>query len=337
MRAQETSQDKPFALVLGGLTDVNHPRLSEAFSLVIYDALDAPETWLHDNGHAVSHVLSDGHRGLPDEIGARLPNLKVVALNSVGYDGIDADAQAARDVIVTHTPTVLNEEVATTALLLLIACYRDFRANLSHAHTGAWATDGPAPLSRSVDNRTIGIIGLGRIGKTIARKLAPFSPTLLYTARSEKDVPFEFVPDLVELAARCDALINIAPGGDGTRKMINADVLRALGPDGVFVNVGRGTTVDEAAMIEALASGALGAAGLDVFEDEPRIPDALRALPNAVLVPHVGSATQETRAAMANLAADNLLDHLAAGTVRTPVPECDHLARLSPQANGATA
>jgi lactate dehydrogenase-like 2-hydroxyacid dehydrogenase len=193
---------------------------------------------------------------------------------------------------------------------------------MEHAHSGKWAKTGNLPLSRSVDNRTIGILGLGRIGMEITRKLAPFNPTILYHTRTKRDVEFTYYDDLTAMARDADVLISIAPGGASTHHLINAEVLEALGPEGVLINVGRGSVVDEVALITALETGKLGAAGLDVFEDEPNVPAALRAMSNVVLTPHVGSATVETRDAMAQLAVDNLLQHSKDGTVISPVPEC---------------
>lgn len=308
------------------LNDAMRAALATDFTVHHVDDMDDPIAWLAQNGAGIAYALTDGHYGIAPAYLAGLPDLKLVSSNGVGYDAIDTDAALARGVMVTHTPSVLDQEVATTALMLLIACYRNFPAEVAQATTGAWASNGNLPLARSVDNRKIGILGLGRIGQAIAAKLAPFNPEILYTGRTKKDVPFRFVPDLTAMAAEVDALICIAPGGAATQHLVNADVLNALGPDGILINVGRGSVVDETALITALQSGKLGGAGLDVFENEPHIPDALRAMPNVVLTPHIGSATVETRAAMAQLAIDNLRQHRKDGTVLTLVPECAPLA-----------
>lgn len=306
-------------------TDEMRRQLEPTFTLCHVNDMADPGTWLAENGAGIRYVLTDGHYGLKREYLDALPDLQLISSNGVGYDAIDTDAAVARKVLVTHTPNVLNAEVATTALMLLISCYRDFVPAAQRAREGRWESEGGAPLSRSADNRTIGILGLGRIGMTIAQKLAPFNPRILYTARSKKDVPFEYFSDLTEMAQAADALICVAPGGAATHHLVNQQVIEALGPNGVLVNVGRGSVVDELALIAALEQGKLGAAGLDVFENEPHIPEALRALPNTVLIPHIGSATIETRAAMAQLAVENLMQHRASGTVKTPVPECNAL------------
>ncbi len=302
--------------------DTMRAALTDSFTLHEVANMDDPLTWLAQNGAGIEYVLTDGHYGLQADYFAALPDLKLISSNGVGYDAIDTDAAVARGVLVTHTPAVLSAEVATTALMLLIACYRNFRAEVENAHSGGWAKSGGLPLGRSVDNRTIGILGLGRIGMAIAEKLAPFNARILYHGRNPRDVGFTYYDDLTKMAADCDALISVAPGGAATHHLISTDVLNALGPDGVLVNVGRGSVVDEVALIAALQDGRLGSAGLDVFEDEPNIPEALRAMPNTVLTPHIGSATVETRIAMAQLAADNLLQYQKDGTVITAVPEC---------------
>ncbi|MEZ5450995.1 MAG: 2-hydroxyacid dehydrogenase [Thiolinea sp.] len=309
-------------LIIGGITPAMQEQLEQTFRLQFLRDLDDPQGWLEEHGAQFEYVLTNGHDGVKPEYMAALPGLKLISNYGVGYDAIDARLAAQRGILVTHTPDVLNAEVATTALLLLLACYRELLPNDAHVRSGRWATQGNAPLSRSADNRTIGIVGLGRIGQAIADKLAPFNSRILYHSRSEKDVPYEYFADLTAMARAAEVLICITPGGASTRHLINREVLEALGPDGVLINVSRGSVVDEAALIDALENGTLGRAGLDVFEQEPQVPERLRALPNVVLTPHVGSGTVETRAAMGQLTVDNLLQHVKDGTVISPVPEC---------------
>ncbi|MFK7763461.1 MAG: 2-hydroxyacid dehydrogenase [Roseobacter sp.] len=302
-------------LQIGGITDVMRSRLDAAFSI----------HKLSDGGYpaeAITHIATNGHDGVPADVMAALPNLKMISCYGVGYDAIDVAAAKARGIMVTHTPNVLNAEVATTAVMLMMACYRELLRDDAWARSGNWECKGNAPLTRSVDNQTVGILGLGRIGQAIADKLAPFGTTIVYHSRSPKDVSYTYYADLTEMAAAVDCLICITPGGPATNKIVNRAVLDALGPQGTLINVSRGSVVDEAALVAALQEGRLGWAGLDVFEAEPKVPDALKALPNAVLLPHVGSATVETRAAMGGLTVDNLLQHLQDGSVVSPVPEC---------------
>ena len=302
-------------LQIGGVTDVMRERLETAFTIHKLSEGGYP-------AEAITHLATNGHDGVPPEVMAGLPNLKMISCYGVGYDAIDVQAAKARGIVVTHTPNVLNAEVATTAVMLMMACYRELLRDDAWVRSGNWEAKGNAPLTRSVDNQTVGILGLGRIGQAIADKLAPFGTTIVYHSRSQKDVSYTYYADLTEMARDVDCLICITPGGPATNKIVNRDVIDALGSQGTLINVSRGSVVDEAAMISALQDGRLGWAGLDVFEAEPKVPEALRELPNAVLLPHVGSATVETRAAMGALTVDNLLQHLSDGTVVSPVPEC---------------
>jgi lactate dehydrogenase-like 2-hydroxyacid dehydrogenase len=204
----------------------------------------------------------------------------------------------------------------------MLSCYREVLRDDAYVRSGDWETKGGAPLTRSADNQTVGILGLGRIGQAIADKLAPWGTNIVYHSRTKKDVAYTYYDSLLAMAHDSDVIICITPGGPSTNKVVNAEVLNALGSNGTLINVSRGSVVDEAALIDALESGALGWAGLDVFEGEPHVPERLRALPNVTLLPHVGSATHETRTAMGGLTVDNLLQHLKDGTVVTAVPEC---------------
>lgn len=313
----------PEVLLIGGASDAMLTRMEAACTL--HQWADHDMAWLQSNGAAITHVVTNGGAGVQPAIMDALPNLKMISCYGVGYDSIDAAEAVRRGIMVTHTPDVLNAEVATTAVLLMLACYREMRRDDAYVRSGAWETHGAAPLTRSAENQTVGILGLGRIGQAIADKLAPWNPTIVYHSRSKKDVAYTYYADLTDMAAACDVLICITPGGPSTNKLVNADVLAALGPDGTLINVSRGSVVDEAALIDALQSGALGWAGLDVFEHEPHVPKALRDLPNTVLLPHAGSATVETRAAMGALTVDNLLQHIEEGTVISAIPECADL------------
>lgn len=303
-------------LQIGDVTDAMKARLSAAFSIHRLEDFDPDK---------ITHVITNGHDGIDPELMASLSNLQLISSNGVGYDAIDTAEAARRGINVTHTPNVLNAEVATTAILLMLACYREVLRDDAYVRSGKWEQHGNAALTRSADNQTVGILGLGRIGQEIAHKLAPWNAKILYHARTKKDVPYAYYDNLTAMALDCDVLICITPGGPLTQKIVNKEVIEALGPNGTLINVSRGSVVDEAAMIEALQSGALGWAGLDVFEAEPNVPQTLRDLPNTVLLPHVGSATVETRTAMGALTVDNLLQHLKDGTVISAVPECAHL------------
>lgn len=303
----------PDLLQIGGITDTMAAELKAAFTVHQLDDFPASD---------ITHIVTNGHDGVAPDLMASLPNLKMISGYGVGYDAVDAHEAARRGIIVTHTPNVLNQEVATTAVLLMLSCYRELLRDDAYVRSGQWETNGGAPLTRSADNQVVGILGLGRIGQAIADKLAPWGTKIAYHSRSKKDVDYTYYDNLLAMAHDCDVIICITPGGPSTSKIVNADVLAALGPNGTLINVSRGSVVDENALIEALESSKLGWAGLDVFEGEPHVPERLRTLPNVTLLPHVGSATIQTRAAMGKLTVDNLLQHLRDGTVLTAVPEC---------------
>jgi lactate dehydrogenase-like 2-hydroxyacid dehydrogenase len=267
-----------------------------------------------------------------------LPNLEIIANFGVGYDAVDAAHAGARGVMVTNTPDVLTEEVADTALGLLLNTVRELPKAEGWLRAGKWRTVGGYPFTRgTLRGRKAGIFGLGRIGLAIARRLEAFGLTVAYhNRRPVEGVDYAYYPTLLDLARNVDTLISVAPGGAATEKAVNAEVLAALGPEGVFVNVGRGSTVDEEALAAALDEGTILGAGLDVFADEPNVPEALLRAENACLLPHVGSASQPTRRAMADLLADNLESWFAGKGALTPVAETAHVGdrRASPAGRG---
>lgn len=258
-----------------------------------------------------------------------LPNLEIIANFGVGYDAVDAAHAARKGVMVTNTPDVLTDEVADTAVGLLLNTVRELPRAEAWLREGRWVREGAYPFSRgSLRGRTVGIFGMGRIGRAIAQRLAAFGlPIAYHNRRPVDDVPYAYHDTLLGLASAVDTLICVAPGGEETSKAINEAVLKALGANGVFVNIGRGSTVDEAALIKALEDGTIFAAGLDVFEDEPNVPEALLAAENASLLPHVGSASVATRQGMADLVADNLVSWFTKGQPITPVPETASVTR----------
>ena len=267
-------------------------------------------------------IAAHGESKVPAELIAQLPALEIISVFGVGYDGVDVAAAKARNIMVTHTPNVLNDDVADLAMGLMLSAARQLPAADRYVKEGQWL-QGPMPLARKVSGARLGIVGIGRIGQAIAQRAAAFNMSIAYTARSQRaELPYAYYPNSTELAKVSDYLVVITPGGAGTRKLINADVLQALGPKGILVNVARGSVIDEAALIDALEKGVIGGAGLDVFENEPNVPERLRALPHVVLSPHIGSATQQTRQAMADLAFNNLHGFLTSKKVITPVPEC---------------
>ena len=253
---------------------------------------------------------------------AMFPKLEIVASFGVGYDHVDANYAREHNIVVTNTPDVLTEEVADIALGLLIATLREFVRADRYLRAGHW-TSQQFPLSAgSLRDRTVGMVGMGRIGQAIGRRLEASRVPVVYHSRNPaKGVSYKHYPDLIEMAKAVDTLVVIVPGGPSTAKMINADVLKALGPRGAIVNVARGSVVDEDALIAALKSGTIMAAGLDVFAREPMVPDELRAMQNVVLLPHIGSASVVTRNAMDQLVVDNLNAWFAGKAPLTPIAE----------------
>jgi phosphoglycerate dehydrogenase-like enzyme len=253
---------------------------------------------------------------------ALFPALQMISICGVGYDGIDVAAAKKRGIMVTHTPDVLNDDVADLALGLLLAVARKIPAADKFTRNADWL-DGPFQLTRKLTGAKLGMVGMGRIGQAIAKRAAAFDMDIAYTSRNPRtDVNYRYVATPTALAAEVDFLVIITPGGAGTKNLINAEVLKALGPQGFLVNVARGSVVDQAALIEALQKKMIAGAGLDVFVDEPNVPAELRKLDNVVLTPHIASGTVETRKAMSALALANLDAFTGGQQVLTPVPEC---------------
>jgi hydroxypyruvate reductase len=266
---------------------------------------------------SITAVASSG--GIDGATIARLPRLKVIAHFGVGYDSVDIQAARKHGIAVTNTPDVLTEEVADLAIGLLLATVRRIPQGDRYVREGHWLK-GPMPLTRSLQGKQVGIVGMGRIGRAIARRAEAFGLRVAYQGPNRKaDFAWPYFADSVALAQASDVVIAACPGGAATRGLVSRAVIEAIGGEGVFVNISRGSVVDEPALIEALQSGKLGGAGLDVFADEPRVPEALLALDNVVVQPHVGSATHPTRQAMGQLVIDNLAAHFAGKALLTPV------------------
>ncbi|MFY2788992.1 2-hydroxyacid dehydrogenase [Rhodococcus sp. MALMAid1271] len=300
------------------------PSLTETL-VAEYDALELPEgddrdQFLDAHGESVIAVVTSGRTGVDASLMARLPRLGAVVNFGVGYDTTDVDAAAERGIAVSNTPDVLTDCVADLAVGLVIDTIRGMSSAERFVRAGRWPVEGHPPLTRQVTGKRVGIIGLGRIGSAIAERLKGFRCTISYHNRNEiPGSPYSYAAGPAELADGVDVLVIAASGGSGTAHLVDRTVLEALGPQGYLINVARGSVVDEEALIELLAAGKLAGAGLDVFAHEPHVPEALRAMDNVVLLPHVGSATVQTRDAMEALTLENLDRFLADGTVVTPV------------------
>lgn len=278
------------------------------------------DAFLAEHGPKIEVVATDGHHGCKPELMDRLPSLKLVSSYGVGYDNIDVPAANARGVAVTNTPDVLNDAMAELTVGLMIAHSRRIVEAEAWVRTGAWAQKGNFPLTTELTNKTVGILGLGRIGKEIARRLEVMKMKVVYHGRREQaDQPFGYFASLKAMAEAADWLIVIAPGTPETVKLVDAEIMNALGPRGVLVNMARGPIVDESALVEALKDGRLGGAVLDVFVDEPRPHPELPKLANVTLSPHAGSGTEKTRAGMGQLVVDNIKAYLAGAPLLTEV------------------
>jgi len=314
-------QQKPEVLLIGPL----RPVLARGFSGFTVRALPADgnhAAFFAEVGHVQAAAVSAPVIPIDAALFARLPRLQIVASFGVGYDHIDANAAAQHRVVVTNTPDVLTEEVADTAIGLLLCTVRELPQAERFLRAGQWPA-GNYPLSRAtLRNRSVGLAGMGRIGTAIARRLDAFGVPVAYHTRTPRaGLAYRHYPSLIELARAVDTLIVIVPGGPATKNLINANVLEALGPEGILINVARGSVVDEEALIAALRERKIMAAGLDVFVNEPDVPPELIAMDNVVLLPHVGSGSVFTREKMDQLLVDNILAWASSKPPLTPVPE----------------
>ena len=289
----------------------------------LHKAWQAPDkdAFMREVGPEIRGVALGGHTRVDAAFLDRFPKVEIVSSFGVGYDYVDAAEAGRRGVMVTNTPDVLTDEVADLTVGLLIATVRQLPQVDRYLREGRWL-EKAYPLTATLRGRKVGILGLGRIGKAVATRLEAFGLPIAYHGRNRQaDVSYDYHPTLVGLAEAVDILISVAPGSAETDRIVNAEVFRALGPDGIFVNVGRGSVVDEPALVEALRSKTILSAGLDVFTDEPNVPAELIAMEHVVLLPHVGSASVETRRAMGQLVVDNLASWFAGKGPLTPVAE----------------
>lgn len=277
------------------------------------DELDAAQA------RGIRALVANGESRVRAGLIDRLPDLQVIIVFGVGYDGIDVEAARARGIAVTHTPDVLTEDVADFAITLMLGTARRLAQADRFVREGRWQ-QGPFPFTRKVSGKRLGIVGLGRIGKAIAQRAAAFDMHISYHGRRPLAVDYPYYASVTELAAAVDFLVVAVGGGDSTYHLIDAAVLDALGSTGILINVGRGSVVDEVALAQALAEGRLLGAGLDVFEDEPRPHAGLLDLNNVLLAPHMASATWDTRRAMSDLTLANLAAHFAGEPLPTPIP-----------------
>ena len=316
--------EKLDVLMVGPVMPLIEQGISRAFTLhKLWEAPDR-EALIAKLAPRLRAIVAGGskHEPMGPDFLDRFPKLEIISSFGVGYDHVDAKWAAAHGIVVTNTPDVLTEEVADTALGLLLCTVRELPQAERYLRAGKWL-EGDYPLTRAtLRDRTIGMVGLGRIGKAIARRLDAFRVPVVYHSRHpQPGVPYRHYPNLVDMARDVDVLMVVTPGGPATKHLIDANVLEALGPDGILINMSRGSVVDEPALIAALEAGKILSAGLDVLANEPRVPPELMAMENVVLFPHVGSASVYTRDAMGQLVVHNLLSWAAGKGPLTPVPE----------------
>ncbi|MBN9421970.1 MAG: hydroxyacid dehydrogenase [Candidatus Accumulibacter sp. 66-26] len=312
--------DRHRVLLLGRQNPALEARLAAAYDLHrLADEAD-PHAFLATRGSEFAALVTSAIEGADGALLEALPALRVLSSFGVGLDRIDLAAARRRGIAVGYTPDVLNDCVADLAFGLLLDAARSISAADRYVRKGRWK-EAPYPLAARVSGKRLGILGLGRIGRAVARRAGGFDMEVRYHNRSPaKDAPYAYAPSLTELARWSDFLVVAAAGGPASRHIVNGEVLAALGPQGFIVNVARGSVIDESALIEALREGRIAGAGLDVFAHEPNVPDALLALDNVVLLPHVGSGTNETRQAMADRVFDNLHAFFSSGRLISPAP-----------------
>lgn len=306
-------------LQMGPVTEELGAPLARAYRVHRYWEADEPERYLADHGAAIRAVVTGGHIGASRKLMEQLPNLEVIAINGVGYDRLDLEAARARSIKVSNTPDVLTDDVADLAIGLGMALCRRICEGDRFVRDGLWC-QGRFPLGRRFSAKRFGILGLGRIGKAIARRLEGFGAPIAYCDPQGQDVAYRRYDSLVDLAADSDLLMVAAAASEKTRGLVGRQVLDALGSEGLLVNVARGSIVDEEALVAALVDGRLGGAALDVFAHEPEVPEALLEMTNVVVTPHMASGTTETRRAMAELVLANLEAHFAGRPLLTAVP-----------------
>src|SRR6478609_3719194 len=301
------SSEKIDLLVYGPSKPLIENGFSDQFVLHKYETQPDLERLPAGVAEKIRGVAVTGQVPVNSAMLSKYPNVQIVSSFGVGYDHIDAKYAAEHNIVVTNTPDVLTEEVADVALGLFIATAREFIKADKYVRSGLWATQGYPLTVGSLRDRKVGMVGMGRIGQAIARRLdASLVPVVYHSRKPAEGVGYQHYPNLVEMAKAVDTLIVITPGGPSTANLVNAEVMQALGPRSIIVNVARGSVIDEPALIQALKSGTILAAGLDVFAQEPKVPDELKALQNVVLLPHIGSASVVTRNAMDQMVVDNL-------------------------------
>ncbi|KRA44991.1 hypothetical protein ASD80_07395 [Devosia sp. Root635] len=307
-------------LVVQPILPAQMQKLEAAYRLHHYHSSTDKVAMIRDIGSQVRGVVTTGGKGFPAGLLGQLPALEIVASSGVGTDSIAVEACQARNVAVTNTPDVLNDDVADLGIGLVIAALRQMPQGHDYVRSGDWARQGMMNFTATLTGKVLGIVGLGRIGREVADRARALKMRVAYTGRRPQAVDYDYYDSAEALARACDVLVLTCPGGEETRGLIGAKELAALGPNGWLVNISRGSVVDEKALIAALSSGGIRGAGLDVYADEPNVDPALARLPNVVFYPHHSSGSIETRSRMSQLVVDNLAAHFSGRPLLTPLP-----------------
>ena len=308
---------KPEVLYIGSFPEATVQSLRENYTIHHFRTLPVPaDAFTPEAARRIRAIATEANRGASREMMDRFPNIEIISVFGVGTDAVDLKAAREKNIPVTNTPDVIGPEVADLAIGLMLASARQIVMADKYVRDGDWVAKGPIKLGRSVGRKTCGVIGLGGIGRAIADRAAAFRMRVIYQGpRKKAEAPYEYIADPVELARQSDYLMVACKGGEETRHLVSKAVIEALGPQGTLINVARGSVVDEPAMIEALKTGKLGYAALDVFDNEPNISKDLLALPNVIVQPHHGTGTIETRTEMGQVMLDNLAAHFAGKTL----------------------
>lgn len=311
---------KTTLLALTSLEDQPMADLEKEFEVIKLYKESNPEQKLIEVKDRVKGVIATMRNPVRENLISALPKLEIICLSAVGYDNVDMICTKDKGIIVTNTPDIVTDDTADTAMGLLLNVTRRYVEGDAFVRAGQWEGGKRKPIGRKLSGKKVGIYGLGRIGKVIARRCSAFDMHIAYYGRrQQKDVDYKYYDSLIQMAFDVDYLILSCPGGEETRLTVDAAILSALGPEGYLINVARGTVVDEVALVEALHNKKIAGAGLDVFDNEPHVPNELKILDNVVLLPHMGAATSETFLEMDRLVAKNLLAHFAGKPVLTPV------------------
>lgn len=313
--------DRPHILQVGPYPEWDQEPLDAAFTMHRYFETTDKDAMLREVGPQIRGIATRGELGANAAMIEACPNLEIISVYGVGYDAVDLNACRARGIRVTNTPDVLTGDVADLGVAMMLVASRGIIGAERWARSGSWASQGLYPLQRRVFGRRAGVLGLGRIGYEVAKRLQGFDMDIAYTDVAAKDYAgdWEFIADPVALAERSDFLFVTLAASAATRHTVNQQVIEALGPEGILINISRASNIDEEALIQALSDGRLGYAALDVFEGEPNFDPRFLELPNVLLQPHHASGTIETRQAMGKLMRDNLTAHFAGQELPTPV------------------